>query len=499
MPTTHPLRFAALLAAAVVFASGCSVLGSTSTTMFPDATVPQPPSSTLDPSAATTTTATATTATTTTTGGTATTTTTSGGVSAAVVGCDEAEPPFTALCESIELIEDRFVDPVDLDALAAAAVAAIEAEEASGDANDVVVCAVPDAAFVAVCDAAQVEVSDGGEVEVVVNEAIAGMVSELDDPFSAYLSPETMELRDEELTGEVSGIGAFVSAQEDDGEDVVACDLLSTTCRIVVISTIPGSPAEDAGLRPGDVMVSVDGESMAGMTFDESTARVRGEEGTEVTIGVERDGETFELTIERKSVVFPVAIGQMTDPGVGYLRLSVFTETAPEQFRQALSDLLDAGAETIVLDLRGNPGGSLSAAIDIASEFLADGEVLETDGPTFDKVFEVTGPGVATDPDIDVIILLDSGSASASEVVAGALQERGRAVVVGESSVGKNTVQQTFRLPGGGGLKITIARWLTPERRDYGGTGLSPDAEIELPFDLLPEQLTDLAIESVAG
>ncbi len=494
MPTTHPLRFAALLAAAAVFASGCSVLGSTSTTMFPDATVPQPPSTTVDPTTATTTTAT-----TDATAGNETTTTTSGNVAGAVIGCDEAEPPFTALCESIELIEEKFVDPVDLDALAAAAVAAIEAEQAAGDANDVMVCAVPDVAFVAVCDAAQVEVQGGGDVEMVVDEAIAGMVAELGDPFSAYLSPETMELRDEELTGEVSGIGAFVSAQEETGDDVVACDLLSATCRIVVISTIPESPAEVAGIRPGDVIVSVEGEPVAGMTLDDSTARVRGEEGTEVTIGIERDGETFEVTLERKSIASPVAVGQITDPGVGYLRLSVFTENAPEQFRQALSDLLDEGAETIVFDLRGNPGGSLSAAIDIASEFLADGEVLETDGPTFDNVFEVTGSGVATDPDIDVIILLDSGSASASEVVAGALQERGRAVVVGESSVGKNTVQQTFRLPGGGGLKITIARWLTPDRRDYGGTGLFPDVEIEVPFDLLPEQLTDLAIESVAG
>jgi carboxyl-terminal processing protease len=494
MPTSPPLRFAALLAATVVLASGCSVFGSPPTTMIPDATVPEPSSTTTDPPPETSV-ATNSTVTTTTAGETTTTAT---GVSAAVVGCEDAEAPFTVLCESIELIEERFVDPVDLDALAAAAVAAIEAEPASGEGDEVVVCAVPDVAFVAVCDAAQVEVQDGGDVGLVVDEAISGMVAELGDPFSAYLLPRTMELRDDELTGEVSGIGAFVSAQEDDGFDVVACDLLSATCRIVVIATIPDSPAEDAGLRPGDVLVSVEGEPLAGITFDEATARVRGEEGTEVMIGIERDGETFEVTLERKSVTFPVAIGEITDPGVGYLRLSVFTDTAPEQFRQSLSDLVDEGAETIVLDLRGNPGGSLSAAIDIASEFLADGEVLATDGPTFDNVFEVTGDGVATDPDIDVIILLDSGSASASEVVAGALQERGRALVVGESSVGKNTVQQTFRLPGGAGLKLTIARWLTPNGRDYGGTGLSPDVEVEIPFDLLPEQLTDLAIESVA-
>ena len=498
MPTSQPVRIAVLLAAAVVLASGCSVLGSTSTTVIPDATVPQALSTTVGP-AMTTTTTTTTTLASATTAGTKTTTTTTGGVTAAVVGCEDAEAPFTALCESIELIENQFVDPVDLDALAGAAVAAIEAEQADGDSGDVVVCAVPDPAFVALCDAAQVEVSDGGDIELVVNEAIAGMVAELGDPFSAYLSPETMELRDEELTGEVSGIGAFVSAQEETGDDVVACDLISDTCRIVVISTVPESPAEDAGLRPGDVLVSVEGESLAGMTFDEATARVRGEEGTAVTIGFERDGEVSEAIIERKSVAFPVAVGQITNPGVGYLRLSVFTDTAPEQFREVLSELLDEGADTIVLDFRGNPGGSLSAAIDIASEFLADGEVLETDGPNFDNVFEVTDPGVATDPDIELIILLDSGSASASEVVAGALQERGRAVVVGESSVGKNTVQQVFRLPGGGGLKLTIARWLTPERRDYGGTGLFPDVEIELPFDLLPEQLTDLAIESAAG
>jgi len=177
------------------------------------------------------------------------------------------------------------------------------------------------------------------------------------------------------------------------------------------------------------------------------------------------------------------------------VKLSLFSSNAGDQVEDAIEQLLDDGATDLIFDLQGNPGGALSAAIDVTSQFISDGLVLITQSPNEDTEYRVRGGGALTDPDFPVVVLVDRGSASASEVVTGALQEAGRVTVMGENTFGKNTVQQEFPLSNGGAVKVTIARWVTPGGLDFGGDGLTPDIPVELSpaddFDLLRNEALD--------
>jgi carboxyl-terminal processing protease len=228
-------------------------------------------------------------------------------------------------------------------------------------------------------------------------------------------------------------------------------------------------------------VVIVDGEDVDGWTVDEVVARVRGPAGTDVTLGLLRAGRVIEKTITRAEVVVPVVISEMAEPGIGYVALSSFTDNSAAQVHEALDTLLAEGADRIIFDVRNNPGGSLTASVRIASEFLSDGLVLRTESPSEKKEYPVQAGGAATDPDIEIVVLVNRGSASASELVSAVLQERGRATVIGEPTFGKNTVQQSFNMSNGGALNVTIARWITPEGRDSGIFGVQPDIEPELP------------------
>jgi carboxyl-terminal processing protease len=257
---------------------------------------------------------------------------------------------------------------------------------------------------------------------------------------------------------------------------------MSETCRILVVSTIEGAPAEAAGLQRDDVMVEVDGESIRGWTIDEVTARVRGPAGTPVTLTFERAGARFEVTMVRAAVRIPVLKVEQVG-ATGYIRLFVFSDGSGVEFEEAVVDLLADGAKRLVIDLRDNPGGLLDAAIEVVSVFLDNGEVVVTQGGDENTSYTVTGGAIVPD-EMEVDFLVNKGSASASEVVSAVLQERGRATVLGENTFGKNTVQQRFGLSNGGALRLTIARWLTPGGLDFGGVGVTPDIELPLGTDL---------------
>jgi carboxyl-terminal processing protease len=204
-----------------------------------------------------------------------------------------------------------------------------------------------------------------------------------------------------------------------------------------------------------------------------------------------RGDELFTVTITRAAIEIPIADWTVIED-VGYLQLNLFTNNSDEVVHEALRELLEDGATSLVFDLRNNPGGSLDSSVEIASEFLGDGLVLRTESPDSVIPYEVRGGGVLTDPSFPVRILVNRGSASASEVVSGALKETGRALVIGESTFGKNTVQQRFPLSHGGAIKMTIARWVTPSGIDFGEDGISPDIEAEIPLDLTPEEIVAL-------
>jgi carboxyl-terminal processing protease len=258
-----------------------------------------------------------------------------------------------------------------------------------------------------------------------------------------------------------------------------------------IVSTIEGSPAEAAGVESGDFIVEVNGDPIQGWTLDEVTARVRGPAGTDVDLTFERGGSTYDVTITRAAVVIPVVSSEQFDD-IGYVRLNIFSDNADEQLSEAISELLDGGISELVFDMRDNPGGLLDTAIEVTSLFLPDGEVVITQNPESDRSFAVTGDFLVPE-NIPVVVIINRGSASASEVVSAVLQERGRATVIGESSFGKNTVQQQFSLSNGGAFKLTIARWVTPELHDFGEAGVTPDIPQEVSPELDMEAVARLA------
>ena len=406
------------------------------------------------------------------------------------VGCDQADETFEVLCRVIEVIETRYVDEIPLQALANGAIEGISQFAEPDQTTEALECAIPNEVFVPVCEAlddADVELTDG------VEAAIDGMIAFALDPNSAYLDPQALELEAEDQTGSVEGIGALVNTEDRAAEDPGSstCPIITDTCRMVIISTLSGSPAEAAGLQPGDELVSVDGVFPEGLGLDDLTSLVRGPAGTDVLLVFLRDSETFSVTITRAAVEIPIAAWQVIGT-TGYLQLNLFTNNSDETVRQGLSELIADGATRLILDLRNNPGGSLDSSVEIASEFLSDGLVLRTESPDEVIPYEVREGGTLTDPDFPMVILVNGGSASASEVVSGALKEADRAVLIGDNTFGKNTVQQRFPLPNGGAVKVTIARWVTPSGNDFGESGITPDIEADLPMTLTPAEVVDV-------
>lgn len=400
-----------------------------------------------------------------------------------VVTCDAADEAVAVVCEAFDLIKTEYVDPLSDADLAAAASRGL-ADLDGADGSGALVCAAPVDAFVEVCQTAGGEADDSVEA---AEAMVTGITTYALDPNSAYLDEEALELLDEQQQGEIQGIGALVSPEDQTipGDDK-QCALVSETCRLHIVSTIPGAPAEKAGLERGDIVVAVDGESVIGWTVDEVTARVRGPAGSEVRLTLERDGAKYMVTITREAVVIPVVDSETFDD-VGYLALNSFTGSASAQFERAVVDLLADGVEELVIDLRNNPGGFLTTAIEVTSVFLEDGDVVVTQGPDETTTYPVEGDAIVPD-EVEVTMVVNEGSASASEVVAATLQEAGRVTVVGENTFGKNTVQQRFSLSNGGALKLTIARWLTPGGHDFGGTGVTPDVAMDV-TDLSPQEL----------
>jgi carboxyl-terminal processing protease len=400
---------------------------------------------------------------------------------------------YRLICEAVDLIQASYVDEVDPTQLAAAATRGIE-EFAQGSGAESA-CAIPFEGFDLVCQAIEVK---GVEPDEAVEAALVGMVLYELDPNSAYFDEASLELIRQDQLGQVEGIGAVVTTEstapaEQQGESL--CPIISPECRLVIVSTFSGAPAERAGILAGDVVVEVDGLPIAGKTIDEVTAQVRGEAGTPVELALDRDGRRVEVSVIREAIEIPVVESQLVDR-VGYLRLNSFSANSGGQVDDTLRRLLSDGAETLIIDLRDNPGGTLTAAIDIASEFVDEGLVLATSGPDGTTEYPADGKGTAVG--IPTTVLINQGSASASEVVAGALQDAGAALVVGHVSYGKNTVQQTFDLSNGGALKLTIARWVTRAGRNLDN-GVIPDVELDLPADLAVDELVALVSAATSG
>ena len=344
----------------------------------------------------------------------------------------------------------------------------------------------------------------GGEVDrnALVEGAIKGMIDSLGDPYSSYLTSDEYRNTLQGINGQFEGIGAEIASQAADGTQ--GCTTLGTDCHLVVIAPIDGSPAAAAGLKSGDLVLATDGVSLDGLTVDGAREKIRGPKGTTVTLTVQRGtAAPFDLPITRDIIQQKeVESKSLADDTIGYVRMAGFSDTAARGVREALKAHVDAGRTKLILDLRGNPGGFVTAARSVASDFIPDGVIFwEQDADGKQKETTAEAGGVATDPKLTIVCLIDGGSASASEIVAGALQDSKRAKLIGQQSFGKGTVQQWQELGDGSAFKLTIARWLTPDKRWIHDVGLTPDVVVTVPADVpAGTDLTlDKAIEVLGG
>ena len=348
--------------------------------------------------------------------------------------------------------------------------------------------------------------------KTLIEGAIKGMVSAVGDPYSTYLTAEEFRSTLQDISGEFEGIGAEIGTVDAKGA-TSDCATFGPDCQLDVVAPLEGSPAEKAGLKPGDIISKVDGATLVGLTPDEARNKVRGKKGSPVVLTIIRNGAApFDVTITRDVVRQKEVITKdLANGTVAYIRLTGFSDNGADDFVTAVKAALDRGETRIVVDLRGNPGGFITAARKVASTFIKDGPVFwEEDAQgnltaTEAGVTQADGsikPGIATDPKIKVAVLIDKGSASASEIVAGALQDTRRATLIGETSYGKGTVQTWIDLDNNtGGVKLTVAKWLTPDKRWIHKIGLTPDDPVTVPANTPAGQdpVLDKAVEVLSG
>ena len=297
--------------------------------------------------------------------------------------------------------------------------------------------------------------------------AISGMLSSLGDPNTAYMDPDQYQQANAPLEGSYEGIGAWVD---------------TTGEFLTIISPMAGSPAEAAGLKSGDMIIAVDGTSAVGTDPTLVLRNVLGPAGSTVVLTIQREGEEnpFDVSIVREEIVIPLVTSKMLDNNIAYLQVIQFGDRTEREVKDALKELLSNDPQGLILDLRNDPGGYLDTAIAVVSQFISDGVVMYEDHGNGERVtFTARSGGLATE--IPLVVLVNEGSASASEITAGAIQDRNRGMLVGTTTYGKGTVQSWSTLVDNqGAIKVTIAHWLTPNERQIHGIGLTPDVEVQM-------------------
>lgn len=332
--------------------------------------------------------------------------------------------------------------------------------------------------------------------EELVDRAISGLITSLDDPFSAYFDPQEYQRFLESSGGEFQGVGISVTRVEEG---------------LRVVRVFEEAPAREAGLRPGDVIVRAADRGLGGLPEGAGAALIQGDAGTRVPLTWVRDGEEISREVERASIRVPVvesSLERVDGEPLGVVSLATFSSGAHAQLYEDMRELLEQGAEGFVLDLRNNGGGLVSEAQLVASAFIAEGPIVTTRGrsvPT--QTLSATGDPIAAD--LPVVVLVNENSASASEIVTGALQDRRDATVVGEETFGKGVFQRVIELPNGGALDLTAGVYLTPDGRRIGGagngedeeglTGIAPEVEASDDPDTKPDEALDEALETLAG
>lgn len=314
-------------------------------------------------------------------------------------------------------------------------------------------------------------------VESLMTGAIRGMVSSLGDPHSIYMDPKMLKDFMVETEGSFGGVGIVLGAKEK---------------VLTVISPIEGTPGEKAGIESGDSIIKINGQDTKNMALDEAVSKIRGAEGTQVVLTILRGQLVKDYTLIRSNIQIKTVSGKMLPDKIAYLRIAMFNEQTYNEFTKKYQELEQEGMKSIILDLRGNPGGMLDASVKIANKFVPQGPVV--------SVIYRDGQRETSNSNLEAVkypcvVLVDEGSASASEIVAGAIQDTGAGTLVGTKTYGKGSVQTILRLDGGAAMKLTIAKYYTPSGRSIHGTGIEPDVYVELPPKIEGKVIQDTQME----
>jgi carboxyl-terminal processing protease len=393
-----------------------------------------------------------------------------------VTDCRTPPVTFGLLCQVVGLVSGEHLSPPSDDLMAAGAAAAIATTDlpAAAAPRGTITCAVPGPAYRQVCDAVGERLAiDPADIGEMIEAAVGGVLEAVGDPYTQYLPPGLVGAIGED--GIIPGTGLVITARTVAGSP---CVRVQPACPLTVEAVVASGPADQAGLRRGDTIEAVDGSTVEGQTVLEIAARLAGEEGSRVAVTARRDGRTLSLDMYRQAAEGGEVTAALAG-STGYLRVPVFALDTHLAVHQALTELIAAGARSLILDLRDNPGGVLFSVSIIGSEFVGDGLLYRTRSADEQLDFPAVPGGVALR--LPLTVLVNRSSASAAEVLAAALAERGRAVVVGRPTFGKNLVQRPFELRNGGVLRVSTQEWTTPRGATVAGEGWRPDVIADLP------------------
>ena len=296
-------------------------------------------------------------------------------------------------------------------------------------------------------------------------DLIKGMVDSLNDPYSVFYNPEQTKQFNEEIQGKYTGIGVVITENED-------------LALPEIVSVFPGSPAKKAGLQKGDIIVGADDAQLAGLSLEEVAMKVKGESGTEVKLKIKRNGETIIVTVKRAEIHIPlVEVNYLGDDGkIGYLKINMFSEGVGTQVANIAKEMNENNVKGIILDLRDNPGGLLYECKKVAGQFIPSGVLLWTK----DREGKMTPLQISGhEPTVPIVVLVNRGTASAAEILAGAIKDYKTGTIIGETTFGKGVIQKIFSLPGEYTLKITVQEYLTPDKKEINKKGVEPDIQLE--------------------
>lgn len=299
--------------------------------------------------------------------------------------------------------------------------------------------------------------------EDLVDGALKGLFEGLDDPYSQYYTEEEFKSLQEQTSGSFVGIGVYIGINPEDNN-------------ITIISPIEGSPAYKAGIKSGDIVLSVDGQSVDSSMLDETIKKIKGKENSDVDLTVQRDGKKLEFTVTRKTIVTKSVDSEVMDNDIGYLRITSFDENTYKEFKEHISSLQSKGIKGLVIDLRDNPGGLLDVCVDIADDIIGKGTIVYTKDNTGNKEYYKSDE---KELNLPITVLINGGSASASEILTAALVDNNKAIAIGETSFGKGLVQSVRQLKDGTGYKLTTAQYYTPNGEYINGKGITPEIKEE--------------------